>query len=181
MTAIKDAFNSAGITGYRPTSHAIHRAELRYGVDATDVYEWVNGLMDGASIVGFGGRDQKNPIYESTEGIRLVIDEARNAVVTILGDVSTDFLRPTLEREKRKLDRLYTRNIRRMELQYAEELRELADMAVNRAKARNPKTRELIAERMADKQDVVCGLLTEIERNKDEWQSRIRAIEVIAE
>ena len=57
----------------------------------------------------------------------------------------------------------------------------MADMAVNRAKARNPHTREIIAGRMSDKQAEIDGLVREIERSQDEWQAKERAIEVISE
>src|SRR5690625_6194389 len=93
----------------------------------------------------------------------------------------SDFLRPTLEREKRKLERLYTRNIRKLELKYAESLKELADMAINRARARNPNTRAIISDRMADKQEDIDGIVSEIERLEDERKAKVRAIEVISE
>ena len=179
---MKTAMEIAGIDAkYQPTTHAINRARLRYGIEPAQVVDWINENMRDAKVVGRDGSRKGNPIYETVEGILMVIDDSTNAVITVLGDISTDFLRPALERELRKINRFYTRSIRQAELDYAENLRELSDMAINRARARNPKTRELITERMADKQANIDGLLTEIERMNDEWQAKKRAIEVIAE
>src|SRR5699024_11909550 len=122
-----------------------------------------------------------NTINKPKECVLCTSNPNNNTCITVLGDTATDFLRPALDRELRKLNRFYTRSIRQTELEYAHALRELSDMAINRARARNPKTRELIAERMSDKQADIDGLLTNIERMNDEWKAKKRAIEDIAE
>lgn len=164
---------------YMPSLHAINRAVLRYGVPSPEVIEWVNERMKDAIFVGKS--DTHKHIYESIDGIRMIIDVDTNAVVTILNTISTEFLAPIMEREKRKLHRKYTRQIRKLELEYAERLTELAEMAINRAKARNPKIRDIIAERITNVQRIINELSTEIERLNDEMSARMRAIEVIAE
>ena len=179
---MKMAMEIASIVAeYQPTTHAINRARIRYGIEPAEAAEWINDCMRNATMIGRDGTRHGNPIYESEEGVRFVINPNNNTVITVLGDTATDFLRPALERELRKLNRFYTRSIRQSELEYAHALRELSDMAINRARARNPKTRELIAERMSDKQADIDGLLTDIERMNDEWKAKKRAIEVISE
>src|SRR5690625_8037607 len=86
--------------------------------------------MRNATMIGRDGTRHGNPIYESEEGVRFVINPNNNTVITVLGDTATDFLRPALERELRKLNRFYTRSIRQSELEYAHALRELSDMAI---------------------------------------------------
>ena len=176
---MKTAMEIAGIKPeYMPTTHAIDRAKARFGIDEEVVREWINKMMGTAKFIG--RNDGGKSLYKSGD-VRLVVNDSTRTVITVHHDVSTDFLRPALERELRKLKRLYTRNIRALELEYAEAMRELADMAVNRARARNPHTREIIAGRMSDKQAEIDGLVREIERSQDEWQAKVRAIEVIAE
>lgn len=176
---------------YRLTEHAKNRAVERLGIDRDQAGNHINQLLRTAILQGIeGSKDGKYRIYDHHKTrIRIIVNFEDDTVVTVYkfpepldkDSVSTDFLRPTLEREKRKLHRFYTRAIRKLELNYAEMLRELADMAINRAKACNPNTRELIAERMADKQEQTCDIIGEIERLNDEWQAKVRAIEVISE
>src|SRR5690625_681090 len=175
---MKEALDKAGIKRYIPTKHAIDRARLRFGIDAGMVGEWINEMMGTAKYIGANG--SYTSIYDSDD-IRLIIDERTNAVVTVHSAIRAEFLRPTLEREKRKLKRFYTRTIRKIELEYAEALQELAEMAINRARAKNPQTRKLIAERMDSKQEEISDYVSEIERFNDEYKTKVHAIEVIAE
>ena len=175
---MQSALQSAGKEKYKPTKHAIERAELRFGIKPENCVEWINNLMSQAKYVASNGRN--GLVYQAGD-LRIVVDDMTNAVITLHDALSVDFLKPTLERELRKLKRLYTRRIRKHELAYAEASQELASMAINRARARNPHTREIIADRMSDKQSEIDGLVREIERLQDDWQAKERAIEVIAE
>lgn len=175
---MQSALQSAGKAVYTPTRHAIERARLRFGIDAEHVSEWINAMMAQAERIGTSGA--KGVVYKS-EDVRIVVDETTGLVITLHPELDAGFLKPALERERRKLNRLYTRRIRKHELAYAEALQELASMAINRARARNPHTREIIADRMSDKQSEIDGLVREIERLQDDWQAKVRAIEVIAE
>ena len=162
---------------YQPTKHAIERAELRFGITPESAVDWFNELMRKAKYVASNG---KNGLVYQADDIRLVIDSMTNAIITVYDALSADFLKPTLERELRKLKREYTRAIRKLELEYAEALQEIGEMAVNRAKARNPKIRELIEGRINDKQAYADGVARRIERLTDEWQRKERAIEIIS-
>ena len=161
---------------YTPTTHAIDRARLRLGVDVTDATKWFNDMMRKAKYVITNDRGQA--VYDK-DGTRLVVDTRNKMIVTIYNEVKTDFLRPILERELRKLHRHYTPIIRKAEVEQAILLSEYADMAMNRAKARNPKTRSVISSRMAEKQTEIGELETFIRRTKDDWQSKNRAIKLI--
>src|SRR5690625_4402966 len=178
MSQVINAFNNAGITKYIPSIHAIERARLRFGVEPARAVDWINDLMKNAEYLTSNAKNQAIYLFD---GGRIVIDTTDNTVITLYNEAKTDFLRPVIEREKRKLYRNYTRQSRKIERLYAESLRELAEMAVNRANARNPKTRELIAERIADKQAEIDGLVSEIERSQDDYKAKIRAMEVISE
>lgn len=162
---------------YTPTTHAIDRARLRLGIDVTDATQWFNDMMRKAKYVITNDRGQA--VYDK-DGTRLVVDTRNKTIVTIYNEVKTDFLRPMLEREIRKLRRYYTPIIRDNELKHAYLLREIADMAVNRAKARNPHTRDIISGNIADKQAEADELLTIIERLNDEWKAKLTAIELIS-
>ena len=162
---------------YQPTKHAIERAELRFGIAPESAVNWFNELMREAKYVASNG---KNGLVYQADDIRLVVDGMTNAIITVHDSLSADFLKPILERELRKLKREYTRLIRKLELEYAEALQEIGDMAVNRARARNPRTRALIEGRINDKQAYADGVVKRIERLQDEWQAKERAIEVIS-
>src|SRR5690625_5057816 len=163
---------------YQPTKHAIERAQLRFGIDPDKCARWVNQLMREAKYIASNGA---NGLVYQADNIRIIVDGVTDAIITVHDELRADFLRPILKREKRKLHRLYTPKIRRKELEYAEALQELANMAVNRAKARNPKTRETIAEKMMDKRADISRIVRTIERLNDDWRTKVRAIEVIAE
>ena len=175
---MRQAFAKAGANPqYVPTTHAIDRANTRFGVASEKVSEWVNGLMSKAKFVATSTDNCE--VYEH-DGIRIVADTVNNTIVTVHHIVKLDFLKPAIERESRRLRREHVRIVRKLELKYAEALREVAEMAVNRAKACNPNTRELIAERMAKKQAQASGYVAEIERKESEYQDRMRALEMIA-
>src|SRR5690625_1422903 len=163
---------------YQPTKHAVERAELRFGITPDNAADWFNELMRKAKYVASNG---KNGLVYQADDIRLVVDGMTNAIITVHDSLRADFLKPVLERELRKLKREYTRAIRKLELEHAESLQEIGDMAVNRARARNPKIRELIEGRIRDKQAYADGGARRIERLTDEWQRKERAIEVISE
>lgn len=173
---MKTAMQVAGIARYQPTRHAIDRARLRFGIETEKVANWINDKMTKAKRVGVSGA--KGVDYLA-DGVRLVVDEVNGLVITLHSELSADFLKPALERELRKIKREYTRSIRKMELAYAETLKEIAEMAVNRARACNPETRDIIAEKMADMQMIANEQVRRIERLADEKQAKIKAIEVI--
>lgn len=168
---------TASIRKFTPTTHAIDRAQARFGIASDKVSEWVTDKMINAKYIASSGADNCS-IYESDE-IRFVINEVTNMVVTIHHAISTDFLAPVIERERRRLYREHTRQTRSVELAYANALRELSDMAINRARARNPKTRELISQRMTDKQAEISSFVGEIERLTGEYDARVRVMEMI--
>src|SRR5690625_152596 len=134
---------------YQPTKHAIERAELRFGITPESAVNWFNELMNKAKYVASNG---KNGLVYQVDDIRLVVDGMTNAIITVHDSLSADFLKPVLERELRKLKREDTLAIRKLELEYAEALKEIGEMAINRARARNPKIRELIEGRSRGKQ-----------------------------
>lgn len=173
-----DGLKTSQDVNYTVTTHATDRIRLRFGIDTERIGSWVNDLMAKATLIRRNRRGQQE--YES-DGVRFIVDSKKNTVVTVYSEVSTSFLRPVLDRELRKMERGHTRLIRQIELDKAMTLRKYADMAINYAKARNPKTRELISERMAEVQAIIDGYDMRMERSEDEYKQRVRAIELIAE
>ena len=165
---------------YSPTSHAIERARMRFGIKSEKVTEWVNEVMKGAKYVASQGKNRL--LYESSDGnIRIIVDANTRAVVTVHHALRMDFLRPALEREIRKIKREGTRNIRALERSLAGQYARLAEQMTNYANARNPQTRELVGGRMAETERHIEGTRRKIERLEDETKAKIKAIEVIAE
>src|SRR5699024_12268422 len=116
---MKTAMEIASIAAeYQPTTHAINRARIRYGIEPAEAAEWINECMRNATMIGRDGTRHGNRIYESGEGVRSVINPNNNTVIRGLGDKATDFLRPALEGELRKLNRCYLRSIRKAGLEH---------------------------------------------------------------
>src|SRR5690554_3421198 len=159
---------------YVPTRHALDRARVRFGIESDKVAEWINELMQGAKYVASNGR---NGLTYEKDGIRIVVDGTTNAVITLHHTLRTDFLRPALEREMRKIKRESTRQTRELERRLAKAYALLSERMMNYANARNPQTRELISERIDDVNSYINELESEIERLKDETQAKLRAIE----
>lgn len=160
---------------YSPTTHAFDRIRLRFGVGADLISEWVNDKMNRAELIR---KNDKGQCEYLSEGVRFIVDG--NTIVTAYNEVSTGFLKPVLEREMRRIRREHTKIKRQVEMDHALSLQKYAEMAVNKAKARNPETRELIAERMKEVQAVVDGYQTRLERMKDDYKQKIRAVELIS-
>lgn len=174
---LSQAASKAPRKTYYPTTHAMDRISMRFGVDSGKVSSWVNEKMAKAKFLKENKRGQSE---YSSEGVRFIVDDRDGAIVTVYGEVSTNFLRPVLERELRKMYRNHTRKVRQMEHDQAEALAKYAEMAMNKAKARNPETRELIAERMAEVWAIIEGYNMRIEREADEYKAKVRAVELIA-
>ena len=165
---------------YTPTLHAIERARLRFGIPSESVTEWINAIMADAKYIAANGKNRL--IYESEPGdVQIVVDGNTHAVITIHHAVRTDFLRPALDREIRKLKREGTRKVRATERRLAEAYAQLAELSMNYAKARNPNTRELIDGRIRDKEAQINDLKRSIKRQQDDMQAKIKAVELIKE
>lgn len=175
---MKTALEVAGFKRkYTPTRHTIDRARLRFGIPSESVADWINGLMSEAKYVAANG---KRSIYEAGD-IQIIVDSTTQAVITVHHALRTDFLRPALEREIRKIRREYTRKIRATERKLAGQYRRLGEQFVNFSNARNPQTRALIGERIEQTENIIEGVKQGIERMKDDMQAKIKAIELIAE
>src|SRR5690625_4455122 len=165
---------------YTPTSHAIERARIRFGVRTEKVKEWINEVMKGAKYVAAQGKNRL--LYKSSDGnIRIIVDANTRTVVTVHHALRMDFLRPAHEREIRQIKREGTRQIRAAERNLAEAYAELAEKMKNFANARNPKTRELIESRIEEAQADINDYKLHIEQMQDAMQEKIREIELIAE
>lgn len=171
------AFSATPENRYKPSKHAVDRARLRFGIETDKVETWVNSLMEDATYVGSQGDRRK--IFEK-DNVRLIVDVVNNVVITVHNAVSVKFLKPVIEREIRKMERAHTKLMRQIELDLALSIKKYAEMAVNKANARNPKTRELISERMDEVQAVIDGYKYRMERMEDDHKQRIRAAEMIA-
>lgn len=167
-------------TKYMPTSHAIERARLRFGIPSEAVTEWINEIMEDAKYIAAQGKSRL--LFESEDGdIRIIVDRNTHAVITVHHAIRTDFLRPALEREIRKIKRETTRKIRLTERNLADQYQKLGEQMANYSNARNPQTRELIGNRIEQTENTIEGIKRSIERMKDEMNAKIKAIELIAE
>lgn len=129
---------------YTPTLHAVERAYHRLGIEPAQAQRWFNETMRKAKYLftqKYGSKSQA--IYE-VDDMRIVVDTNNHHIVTIKPSVDTSILTPVFEREERRIKREVTRNTRRYELAIAELTVIMGERMTAKAKAKNPKTRELI-------------------------------------
>lgn len=167
---MKQAFKKASTgTGYSLTMHAIERIEQRIGIAASEAESWINGVMEKAELTYTKTTDRgiKQGIYE-VNGAQIVVDlQARQVVTVTPPKLDTSFLRPIFAREQRKLQREVTRITRSIELKQAELLAEMATNAMNKARAKNPNTRELIQRNIDELEAEISSCGTKIKREQD--------------
>lgn len=172
--------NNTTALKYSLTKHAIDRASIRFGVETDGIDVWANDVMKTARYVSSQGGGRL--LYESIDGdIQLVVSDTTNVIITVHSTLRLDFLRPTLEREVRKIKRESIRQVRMLERRVADAYSELAERMSNFANARNPHTRLLIEGRIGETEASINALKRNIERMEDETRAKIKAIGVISE
>src|SRR5690625_7246822 len=110
--------------------------------------------MSEAKYVAANG---KRSIYEAGD-IQIIVDSTTQAVITGHHALRTDFLRPALEREIRKIKRESTRKIRATERQLAGQYRRLGEQFVNFSNARNPQTRAPLSDKIEQTEQINEGV-----------------------
>jgi len=163
---------------YTLSKHAVERANLRLGIAIDEVSDWANDVMRKAKYVSAQGAGRL--LYEYN-GTQFIVGDKTRTIITIHPATRLDFLRPTLEREIRKIKREHTRKQREMERILAGQYRKLSEQMTNYSNARNPQTRELVGERIKMTEGYIAGNKRSIERLEDETMAKIKAIEVITE
>lgn len=160
---------------YTPTMHAIERAHHRLGINPTESKRWYNEIMRKAKYLftqKYGNKSQA--IYE-VDDMRIVVDTNNHHIITIKPSVDTSILTPVFEREHRKLRREVTRLTRRHELAIAELTVQMGERMVAKAKAKNPKTRELIQRDIDALQAKIGRHEASITREQDKLENFVRA------
>ena len=169
------------------TDHVRERSVERLGIPEGSVVSYINDLMQSAIFegrkTGKCGKLARIYFHPKTDTEMRVIGSKVVTVIERKGKLpfKTDFLRPALEREIRKIKREHTRKIRATERQLAGQYRRLGEQFVNFSNARNPQTRALIGERIEQTENTIEGVKRGIERMRDDMQAKIKAIELIAE
>lgn len=163
---------------YTPTEHAIERLRHRFGVNPDKAIEWYNKTMQSAKYLYTQKTKRSNIGLYEIPGARITVNTDDKIIITIKPLIDTSVLKPVFEREQRKLRREVTRNVRRIELMQAEILTMVAEHAVNKAKARNPKTRELIQTKMDELQAIIDEYETEKHTEKDRMTNFVKATEI---
>lgn len=128
------------------TSHAKERIRIRVGIDALEAQiTWVNEAIAKAGEVVTQGN--KHTVYK-TDAFEFVCDGLRVITIQPAANEQTFVkqLGSTLAKEVRKLLAPQERMLRKAEIQVAE-------LTLNFLKARNPKTKKLISERLIEATD----------------------------
>lgn len=179
---------------YKITKHAIDRAIERLGCPSeSDAVNRLNQLAQSAFYVGDipherGGRVRVCDHVKKR--VRLIIshsdeiitvypfDEVAGAVKansrTPLSDKVTSFV----SKELRKAETQFKRLSRRAEIEMAELGMELAQLALNKAKAKSPKVKAAIADRIRDKNALLSEISERVEREADQFNKLKKGAEM---
>lgn len=163
---------------YTPTLHAIERLKMRLGIDAAQASDWFNQAMKKAKYVVSQKHSGKTQLVYEYAGFYLVIDDSNHAIITIKPAASnvsssplTDKVTALVVRELRKAETQFKRLSRRADIELAEIGLELAQLALNKAKARSPKIQAVIEAKIDEKNAVVSEIKTRVEREADRLAS----------
>jgi len=156
------------MTTYNPSVHAVERIRERFGIMEENAKNFVNQLMavakyvttqpDGKVVYKHAGRDTM-----------IVVDERTKTIVTVKPPVtlkaqlsaSNPFYKDitaTIKRELTKAQRQFTKEFRSLSESQALVQIEIAQLTLNKARAKNPKTQSVIQANI----DVALGLFDEI-------------------
>lgn len=156
---------------YTPTLHAIERARHRLGIDPAQAQRFFNDIMRKAKYLFTQGNAA---IYEHDD-IRIVVNTGQRTIITVKPTVDTSILKPVFEREQRRIKREVTRNTRRYELAIAELTVQMGERMTAKARARNPKTRELIQRDIDELQAKIAEHEAAITCEQDRLENFVRA------
>ncbi|MDQ0174439.1 hypothetical protein [Bacillus chungangensis] len=161
---------------YTATLHAIERAHLRFGVALENAETWFREELRRAKYISSQG---SNKIIYENEGKTFVVNVDERKIITVRPTADAAFLQPIFERERRKAKRLLTKTTRALELEMAHLLIEKGEQTLNKARARNPKTRALIQERINEIEAKINECKTDIARAKDEYENHCRVLSLV--
>lgn len=165
---------------YTPSYHAMERAHHRLGIDPSEAQRWFNETMRKAKYLFTQKRGNRTQAIYEIDDFRLVVDTGDNTVVTIKPSLDTAFLKPVFEREHRRIKREVTRAIRKHEMAIAQLTVEVGERMTAKARARNPKTRELIQKDIDAIQALIDSENAAITREQDRLNNFVRATGVYA-
>src|SRR5690606_33569779 len=124
---------------------------------SSEARRWINDTMRKAKYVVTKKRGSRSQAIYEVDDIQVVVDTTNHQVVTIKPAVDTTILTPIFEREGRRIKREVTRNTRKHELAIAQLTVEMGERLIAKARARNPKTRELIQRDIDEIQAQISG------------------------
>ncbi|SER88281.1 hypothetical protein [Psychrobacillus sp. OK032] len=167
---------------YNPTVHAVEQARIRFGVAEEDAKAWFNQLMETALYVTTQTPSKRKVYKNSGIDAMIVLDPKDDVIVTILpkhGDgvkakvkfSATNAIiskaRATIKRELTKAQRQFVREFRTLSERQALVQIEIAQLTLNKVRAKNPKTQASIQTNI----DVALGMFDEIGKALDELRA----------
>lgn len=170
---------------YNPSVHAVERIRERFGVMEEHAKNFANQLMEIAKYVTT--QPDGKVVYKNADrDTMIVVDERTSTIVTVLPpanvqariDVGNPFYKDitaTIKRQLTKAQRQFTREFRSLSESQALVQIEIAQLTLNKVRAKNPKTQASIQTNIdaaLDMFDEIGGALgelqTDFERTKRE-------------
>lgn len=148
---------------YIVTAHAKQRAAERLDVPESHAENHVNQLMQTAYYVGStpGKNGKLAKVFDHYKSQTRIIVGTDEKVITVykfpqintaleLPQVFADDIRQLIQRKLNAKKRDFKRKQRALEIEHAEHNLELAQLTLNQAKAKSPKTRSSLAEKISE-------------------------------
>lgn len=178
------------MTHYIVSAHAIDRAVDRLGIAREGAANHLKQLMENAVYIGTqtntNGRASRQ-FYHEKKNVIIVVDETLDKIITvyhadsevivsqtkmkpIIPEAFADDIRQLVQRKFKAKERDFKRKHRALEIELAEINLELAQLTLNQLKAKSPKARNSIAERINE-------VKTKADRIQYEIDSAVKSFE----
>lgn len=156
------------MTKYTARPHAVDRALLRFGISSEYAENWFNQLMSTARHIGEEGKRQ---VYDH-KGKRIIVQGTE--IITIFNVADLPFagkVSTVVERELKRLKKVYDKRTKELEINLAEENIEFATVKLNYLKAKSPKVKRTLQIKLGEISERLNVINLELSRMKDEYKA----------
>lgn len=187
---------------WNPTVHAVKRLKERMGIEPESAKNYVNQLMQAAKYVTTQA-DGQTVYHHAEKNVMIVVNIAKNSVITLFSDTWTedgtpvkteekpsalaestpkltvDRIADAVKREYKRMRTEVTREINRMKEEYAATGVKIAELKWKQVRCKAPHTKALIQSRIDELVAVTRQITTEIDAKltqMDAAEAEVKAV-----
>jgi hypothetical protein len=151
---------------YTARPHAVDRALLRFNISTEQAEYWFNQLMETARHIG-NCDNGKREIYDH-KGKRIIVQG--NEIITVFTVADLPFggkISSLVERELKRAKKAFEKRTKEISIQIAEENVKQATLTLNLLRAKSPKVKRSIQEKLNEITEQISQLTIELNRERD--------------